>query len=284
MQPVSPGASMVSPRLFSPENQWLLLHHTAHVIGRGRGTPRHEPGFRSRPHPFDRRARGHARPFPAAVDCPASSGLHSQDPAQRCVRGRLGLLRRGDVCAARVIRERPGRTAAGCALGAGARSAGDRGSEARFGRMDLRAGGRLLCPRERLTREAAGAAAAAIATNPGYFIAYTVGRWQIQQLLSPTCRRPAPRARCTIFMTGCFRMDARRWPSWARNCLRISTSRRAQCGQPRTIEVQTAHAPPPVSELTFDNWPAGNTRTSNNFGQFLRSRTGGRARRRRQCR
>ena len=27
-------------------------------------------------------------------------------------------------------------------------------------------------------------AAAAIATNPGYFIAYTVGRWQIQQLLS----------------------------------------------------------------------------------------------------
>ena len=34
------------------------------------------------------------------------------------------------------------------------------------------------------TRKAAGAAAAAIATNPGYFIAYTVGRWQIQQLLS----------------------------------------------------------------------------------------------------
>lgn len=34
------------------------------------------------------------------------------------------------------------------------------------------------------TRKAAGAAVAAIATNPGYFIAYTVGRWQIQQLLS----------------------------------------------------------------------------------------------------
>jgi uncharacterized protein (DUF885 family) len=34
------------------------------------------------------------------------------------------------------------------------------------------------------TREAARAATAAIATNPGYFIAYTVGRWQIQQLLS----------------------------------------------------------------------------------------------------
>ncbi len=34
------------------------------------------------------------------------------------------------------------------------------------------------------TRAAAGAAAAAVATNPGYFIAYTVGRWQIQQLLS----------------------------------------------------------------------------------------------------
>jgi uncharacterized protein (DUF885 family) len=34
------------------------------------------------------------------------------------------------------------------------------------------------------TREAARAAVAAIATSPGYFIAYTVGRWQIQQLLS----------------------------------------------------------------------------------------------------
>jgi len=34
------------------------------------------------------------------------------------------------------------------------------------------------------TRSAARAAAAAIATGPGYFIAYTVGRWQIQQLLA----------------------------------------------------------------------------------------------------
>src|SRR5262249_11028219 len=34
------------------------------------------------------------------------------------------------------------------------------------------------------TPKAARAAAAAIATSPGYFIAYTVGRWQIQQLLS----------------------------------------------------------------------------------------------------
>jgi uncharacterized protein (DUF885 family) len=34
------------------------------------------------------------------------------------------------------------------------------------------------------TREAAGAAVAGIATNPGYVIAYTVGRWQIEQLLS----------------------------------------------------------------------------------------------------
>jgi uncharacterized protein (DUF885 family) len=34
------------------------------------------------------------------------------------------------------------------------------------------------------TPEAARAAVAGIATGPGYFIAYTVGRWQIQQLLS----------------------------------------------------------------------------------------------------
>ena len=39
------------------------------------------------------------------------------------------------------------------------------------------------------TAEAARAAAAAIATNPGYFIAYTVGRWQIQQLLSQYIRQ-----------------------------------------------------------------------------------------------
>src|SRR5262249_39657780 len=34
------------------------------------------------------------------------------------------------------------------------------------------------------TRQAAAAAVAGIATTPGYFIAYTVGRWQIEQLLS----------------------------------------------------------------------------------------------------
>ncbi|MBV8805307.1 MAG: DUF885 family protein, partial [Sinobacteraceae bacterium] len=34
------------------------------------------------------------------------------------------------------------------------------------------------------THEAAGAAVAGIATNPGYVIAYTVGRWQIEQLLA----------------------------------------------------------------------------------------------------
>jgi uncharacterized protein (DUF885 family) len=39
------------------------------------------------------------------------------------------------------------------------------------------------------TPEAARAAVAAIATGPGYFIAYTVGRWQIQQLLSQYIQR-----------------------------------------------------------------------------------------------
>jgi uncharacterized protein (DUF885 family) len=39
------------------------------------------------------------------------------------------------------------------------------------------------------TREAAGAAVAGIATNPGYVIAYTVGRWQIEQLLSDYLQR-----------------------------------------------------------------------------------------------
>ena len=39
------------------------------------------------------------------------------------------------------------------------------------------------------TPEAARAAVAAIATGPGYFIAYTVGRWQIQQLLAQYINR-----------------------------------------------------------------------------------------------
>jgi uncharacterized protein (DUF885 family) len=39
------------------------------------------------------------------------------------------------------------------------------------------------------TPEAAHAAVAAIATGPGYFIAYTVGRWQIQQILSQYIQR-----------------------------------------------------------------------------------------------
>jgi uncharacterized protein (DUF885 family) len=43
------------------------------------------------------------------------------------------------------------------------------------------------------TPDAAHAAVAAIATNPGYFIAYTVGRWQIQQLLAQYIERAATR-------------------------------------------------------------------------------------------
>jgi uncharacterized protein (DUF885 family) len=39
------------------------------------------------------------------------------------------------------------------------------------------------------TRTAAAAAVAGIATNPGYFIAYTVGRWQIEQLLAEYLQR-----------------------------------------------------------------------------------------------
>src|SRR5262249_16497238 len=41
------------------------------------------------------------------------------------------------------------------------------------------------------THEAARAAVAGIATNPGYVIAYTVGRWQIQQLLSAYLQKTA---------------------------------------------------------------------------------------------
>jgi uncharacterized protein (DUF885 family) len=41
------------------------------------------------------------------------------------------------------------------------------------------------------TPEAAHAAVAGIATNPGYVIAYTVGRWQIQQLLSAYIQKTA---------------------------------------------------------------------------------------------
>jgi uncharacterized protein (DUF885 family) len=43
------------------------------------------------------------------------------------------------------------------------------------------------------TPEAAHAAVAAIATGPGYFIAYTVGRWQIQQLLSQYIQQASTR-------------------------------------------------------------------------------------------
>jgi uncharacterized protein (DUF885 family) len=39
------------------------------------------------------------------------------------------------------------------------------------------------------TPKAAHAAVAAVATGPGYFIAYTVGRWQIQQLLAQYIQR-----------------------------------------------------------------------------------------------
>ena len=126
----------------------LLLHHAAALARGGRQAPRHERGLRPRPDLVDGRARGDAGPLPAALDRTPASRLRAPHPARLGARRRLGLLRRGDVRAPRPLWKRPGRRPRRAplhrALGARARRARDGRSEARVGRVDGRAGGRLL--------------------------------------------------------------------------------------------------------------------------------------------
>jgi uncharacterized protein (DUF885 family) len=184
MQPVSPGASMVPPRLLSAENNGYyfitpptsLAEAAAHLDmnqdfdhDRIVSTAAHEvmPGHFLQ--------LSIARRHPDFVRRIQFDGVFAEGWAfygeEMFVR--LGLF--GNDLDARVFIARWERVR-------GARAIVD--PKLASGEWTYEQAADFFARESGFTREAAGAAVAGIATNPGYVIAYTVGRWQIQQLLS----------------------------------------------------------------------------------------------------
>jgi Bacterial protein of unknown function (DUF885) len=189
MQPVSPGASMISPRQFSAESNgyYFITPPTSLVEAAARLDMNQD---------FDRdrimstaaheAMPGHflqlsiARRHPDFIRKLQTSGVFAEGWAfygeEMFVR--LGLY--GDDLDARLFTARWERVR-------GARAIVD--PKLASGEWGYQQAADFYARETGFTAEAARAATAAIATNPGYFIAYTVGRWQIQQLLSQYIRQ-----------------------------------------------------------------------------------------------
>ena len=144
LQPVSPGASMRSPRRFAKATTgyYFITPPTSLAEAAERLDMNQD---------FDRdriwstaaheAMPGHFLQLSIARRHPE---LRAPHPRRQLPRRRLGVLRRGDVRPPRPLRRRPRRAPLHGALGARARRARDRRPEARLGRVDDRAGGRLL--------------------------------------------------------------------------------------------------------------------------------------------
>jgi len=214
------------------------------------------------------RSRPHLRP-PRTRPCPAIflqrrlPGVirtHSQDPAQRCVPEGWAYYARRCLCG-RVIGNDLDARCKFARLEAGARSAGDRDPKLASGEWTYEQAA-AYARESGFTREAAGAAAAAIRTNPGYSCIHGRPLADTTAAVGLPAEDRRPQARCTIFMTGLLSYGCTPWPSWAGTAADLDESRRAQCGRPRAIEVQKAHAPP-VSELTSTTVPRQHAHLTN---------------------
>jgi uncharacterized protein (DUF885 family) len=191
MQPISPGAAMVSPRLFSSETDgyYFITPPTSLADAAARldmnqdfdrdrilSTAAHEamPGHFlqlsiARRHPdFIRKIQG--------------SGVFAEGWAfygeEMFVR--LGLY--GNDLDGRLFTARWERVR-------GARAIVD--PKLASGEWSYEKAADFYAQESGFTKEAAAAAVAGIATNPGYFIAYTVGRWQLEQLLATYMQKTA---------------------------------------------------------------------------------------------
>jgi uncharacterized protein (DUF885 family) len=184
MQPVSPGASMVSPRLFSAEtNGYYFITPPSSLAEAAARLDMNQDFDRDRilSTAAHEAMPGHflqlsiARRHPDFIRKIQNSGVFAEGWAfygeEMFVR--LGLY--GNDLDPRLFTARWERVR-------GARAIVD--PKLASGEWTYEQAADFYARESGFTREAARAAAAAIATNPGYFIAYTVGRWQIQQLLS----------------------------------------------------------------------------------------------------
>jgi uncharacterized protein (DUF885 family) len=191
MQPVSPGASMVSPRLLSAEtNGYYFITPPASLAQAAARLDMNQDFDRDRilSTAAHEAMPGHflqlsiARRHPSFIRRIQGSGVFAEGWAfygeEMFVR--LGLY--GNDLDPRLFTARWERVR-------GARAIVD--PKLASGEWSYEQAADFYAQESGFTRAAARAAAAAIATNPGYFIAYTVGRWQIQQLLSAYIQKTA---------------------------------------------------------------------------------------------
>jgi uncharacterized protein (DUF885 family) len=191
MQPVSPGASMVSPRLFSSEtNGYYFITPPSSLADAAARLDMNEDFDRDRilSTAAHEAMPGHflqlsiARRHPDFIRKIQNSGVFAEGWAfygeEMFVRlGLFGNDLDGRLFTARWERVRGARGIVDPKL-----AAGEWTYEQAVDFYALESG---------FTHEAAAAAVAGIATNPGYMIAYTVGRWQLEQLLAAYIQKTA---------------------------------------------------------------------------------------------
>jgi len=193
MQPVSPGASMISPRQFSSEtNGYYFITPPTSLAAAAERLDMNQDFDRDRivSTAAHEAMPGHflqlsiAKRHPNFIRKLQNSGVFAEGWAfygeEMFVR--LGLY--GDHLDGRLFTARWERVR-------GARAIVD--PKLASGEWTYEKAADFYAQQTGFTPDAAHAAVAAIATGPGYFIAYTVGRWQIQQLLSQYIQRTATR-------------------------------------------------------------------------------------------
>jgi uncharacterized protein (DUF885 family) len=189
MQPVSPGASMISPRQFSTEtNGYYFITPPTSLAAAAQRMDMNQDFDRDR---ILSTAAHEAMPghfLQLSIAKRHSNFIRKMQNAGTFAEGwafygeemfvRLGLY--GDDLDARLFTARWERVR-------GARAIVD--PKLASGEWSYEKAADFYARQTGFTPEAARAAVAAIATGPGYFIAYTVGRWQIQQMLSQYIQR-----------------------------------------------------------------------------------------------
>jgi len=189
MQPISPGASMISPRQFSSEtNGYYFITPPTSLAAAAQRMDMNQDFDRDRilSTAAHEAMPGHflqlsiAKRHPSFIRRLQNSGTFAEGWAfygeEMFVR--LGLF--GNDLDARLFTARWERVR-------GARAIVD--PKLASGEWSYEKAADFYAQQTGFTPKAARAAVAAIATGPGYFIAYTVGRWQIQQLLSQYIQR-----------------------------------------------------------------------------------------------
>jgi uncharacterized protein (DUF885 family) len=191
MQPVSPGASMISPRLFSAETNGYYFITPPSSLGEAAARLDMNQDF-DRDRILSTAAHeampGHflqlsiAKRHPDFIRKIQNSGVFAEGWAfygeEMFVR--LGLY--ANDLDARLFTARWERVR-------GARAIVD--PKLASGEWTYQKATDFYSQESGFTKKAAAAAVAGIATGPGYMIAYTVGRWQIEQLLSVYLQRTA---------------------------------------------------------------------------------------------